>query len=116
MVGSGTTYTLTPEIDYEVTINGEASSGSKIKLGSLVKIKFKSVMSRTDFYIDRCEATEYSDGTGKSVIMVTDGCVGDKSISRELINMLINSNMLINCYVPANQHVVHHVSQLLSTC
>ena len=94
MIGNGITYTLTPEIDYKVTINGEASTRSKIKLGSVVKIEFESVMSRTDFYIDSCQATQYSNGTGKNVMMVTDGCVGDKSVSRELINIYFLSKKL----------------------
>ena len=85
MIGSGTTYNLNPEIDYKVTINGEASPEANIKLGSLVKIEFQSVMGRTDFYIDNCKATEFLDGSGKDVLLVTDGCVGDTTTSRELI-------------------------------
>ena len=85
MVGSGVAYEFTPEIKYTVTIDGQASSGSDIKLGSLVKIKFESVMGSTDFFIDSCAATENSDGTGKNLTLVTDGCLGDTSTSRELI-------------------------------
>ena len=94
MIGSGTTYNLNPEIDYKVTINGEASPEANIKLGSLVKIEFQSVMGRTDFYIDNFKATEYSNGTGKDVLLVTDGCVGDKTVSRELIILKIQFRKL----------------------
>ena len=89
MVGSGTTYTFTPEIKYSVKIDGETSTGSEIKLGALVEIKFNTVMGNRDFYIDSCEATENADGTGKNLTLVSGGCVGDKSVSRELINSLI---------------------------
>ena len=89
MVGSGVAYEFTPEIKYTVTIDGQASSGSDIKLGSLVKIKFESVMGSTDFFIDSCAATENSDGTGKNLTLVTDGCLGDTSTSRELIEFYL---------------------------
>ena len=66
MVGAGTTYTFTPNIDYKVTIDKKIASGNDIKLGAEVKIKFMGVMGDMNFYIENCIATQNADGSGKS--------------------------------------------------
>ena len=82
MVGKGTTYTFSPNIDYKVQVNKINFKGTDFKLGDEVKFKFFGVMGDLNFYIDSCIATQNADGTGKNVTLVENCCIGDKTVSR----------------------------------